>query len=81
MLSRLRMSIDDALEEYEHFADHIFGHPRKFSVRGPVPFPRDKYNSKRLVEVINSVVSRQLCGRKSLLGRNHFASHDRMCKT
>jgi hypothetical protein len=81
MLSRLRMSIDDAIEEYEHLAGYIFGHPRIFSVRGPIFFPRDKYNPRRVVDVIEHVVSTRLCGKVPLLGQNPFASHERMCKT
>ncbi|KAH8684210.1 acyl transferase/acyl hydrolase/lysophospholipase [Tricladium varicosporioides] len=81
MLSRLRMSTDSAIEEYEHLAGYIFGHPRIFSIRGPIPFPRDKYNSKRVVDVFEHVVSTRLCGKRPLMGQNLFASHERMCKT
>ena len=81
MLSRLRMSVDEAIEEYEHLAGYIFGHPRLFSIRGPIPFPRDKYSSKRVVDVIQDVVLSRLCGRDASIGQDLFASHGRMCKT
>jgi hypothetical protein len=79
MLSRLRMSVDEAIEEYERLAGFIFGHPRIFSIRGPIPFPRDKYSSKRVVEVVQHVVLSRLCG--TSMGQDLFASHERMCKT
>jgi hypothetical protein len=81
MLSRLRMSVDEAIEEYEHLAGFIFGHPRIFSIRGPIPFPRDKYSSKRVVDVVQQVVLSRLCGKDPSMGQDLFASHERMCKT
>ncbi|RDW58614.1 hypothetical protein BP6252_13090 [Coleophoma cylindrospora] len=81
MLGRLRMSVDDTIEEYEDLAGYIFGHPRLFSIRGPILFPRDKYDARRVVDVIEHVVSKHLCGKTPLLIQNPFASHERMCKT
>jgi hypothetical protein len=75
------MTVDDAIEEYENLAGFIFGHPRIFSIRGPIPFPRDKYSSKRVVDVIQHVVLSRLCGRDPAIGQDLFSSHERMCKT
>jgi hypothetical protein len=81
MLSRLRMNVDDTIEEYERLAGFIFGHPRIFSIRGPIPFPPDGYSSKQVVEVIQHVVLSRLCGKDPSMGQDLFASHQRMCKT
>jgi hypothetical protein len=59
MLSRLRMTVDDCLTEYETFGETIFGHPRWWSIRGPLPFPRDKYNAQRIVDAVSDVVGRR----------------------
>jgi hypothetical protein len=59
MLSRLRMTVDDCLTEYETFGETIFSHPRWWSVRGPLPAPRDKYNAQRIIDAVNDVVSRR----------------------
>jgi len=81
MLSRLRMPIDEALAEYEVLGGYIFGHPRIFSIRGPVLFPRDKYSDERFVEVVKQVVDKRLPRNKTQIGDHLFMSHERMCKT
>ena len=57
----------------------VFGHGRTFSIRGPIPFPRDKYSEKRFVEVVKHVVNSRLP--KQAFGDHLFISHERMCKT
>lgn len=85
MLSRLRMSVDDAMEEYENLAGYVFGHPRLFSIRPslrrPIPLLRDKYSGKRVVTVVNGVVKDRLSKKAADLGYDLFSSHERMCKT
>jgi hypothetical protein len=41
MLSRLRMNVEDCIEEYLRFGGHVFGHPRSISI----PFFRPKYDN------------------------------------
>ena len=57
LLSRLRLSVQDALHIYENLARDIFGKPRLFSIRGPVPWPCAKHNHRRLEQAIKKVVS------------------------
>lgn len=59
MLGRLRMTVDDCLAEYETFGEKIFGRPRWWSVRGPLPFPTDKYNAQNIVDAVGDVVKRR----------------------
>ncbi|KAL9619199.1 MAG: hypothetical protein Q9160_006134 [Pyrenula sp. 1 TL-2023] len=79
LLGRLRLSVDDAIKEYEIMGEIVFGHGRIFSIRGPIPFPRDKYSGKRFVEVVKHVVNTRLP--KQAYGDHLFISHERMCKT
>ena len=55
MLSRLRMSVDECLEEYEALGDKIFGHPRPFPNKGLM---WHKFDHKRLEEAIREVTSK-----------------------
>jgi len=59
MLSRLRMTIDDCIDEYANMGERIFGNPRTFSLRGPIPWTREKYDEKKLEAVIKDVVKRR----------------------
>ncbi|KAI9649163.1 hypothetical protein NHQ30_001730 [Ciborinia camelliae] len=59
MLSRLRMNIDDCIQEYENLGQRIFGQPRKFSMRGPIPWNQEKYDHHKLEEVVKDVVRRR----------------------
>jgi hypothetical protein len=81
MLGRLRMGIDECIEEYEKFGGDIFGHPRWASIRGPVPFPRDKYSGQRLQKVVEEVVARRLPPGQLLVGAGNFSSAPALCKT
>lgn len=75
------MPIDEALKEYETFGQRIFGHPRIFSIRGPIFFPRDKYDDDRLVEVFKEAIDKRQHKRKMYGGDLFFMSNERMCKT
>ncbi|KAA8568084.1 hypothetical protein EYC84_008495 [Monilinia fructicola] len=59
MLSRLRMNIDDCIQEYENLGKEVFAHPRIFSIRGPIPFKRGKFDHRKLEKVIKDVVERR----------------------
>lgn len=55
MLSRLRMSVDECIEEYEALGEKIFGHPR------PIPNGATlwhKFDCKVLEKVIRDVTKR-----------------------
>ncbi|OCL08373.1 FabD/lysophospholipase-like protein [Glonium stellatum] len=81
ILGRLRMGIDECIEEYEKFGGEIFGHPRWASIRGPIPFLRDKYSGERLQNVIEDVVARRLPPHQLLVGAGNFSSAPALCKT
>jgi hypothetical protein len=81
MLSRLRMGVDEALAEYETLSDEIFGHPRLFSWRGPIPWNAAKFSGKRMSHTINNVVLRRLTKRQLDVGGDSFSSTPRLCKT
>jgi len=55
MLSRLRMTVDDCLQEYEALGGKIFGHPRPFSIKGVL---WHKFNHRRLKKAVKQVTSR-----------------------
>ncbi|KAF7853605.1 uncharacterized protein EAF02_011910 [Botrytis sinoallii] len=59
MLSRLRMNSDDCIQEYENLGEKIFGQPRKLSMRGPIPWNREKYDHRKLEESIKDVLKRR----------------------
>jgi hypothetical protein len=50
------MSVDEALDRYECLAGDIFGHPRLFSIRGPLPWWRPKHGSRRFENVLRKVI-------------------------
>ena len=55
MLSRLRMTVDDCIEEYKSLGGQIFGHPRWMAIGG---FPWHRYSAKVLQDVIRGVTTR-----------------------
>jgi len=59
MLSRLRMSVDDCLTEYETLSEQVLGKPRYFSMRGPVPWFRAKYSAANLENAVKMMVQRK----------------------
>jgi len=80
MLSRLRMPVDECLDEYQTMADKAFGKPRFFSMRGPIYWPkRPKYDSRVLDQAILDLVER----RQALVRRwcKDFHSPPDMCRT
>lgn len=75
------MPIDEALDAYENLGGSVFGHPRIFSIRSPLWFPRDKYSEKQLIEVVKDVVEKRHPSKKTQMRDHLFMSHERMCKT
>lgn len=74
MLGRLRMSVKHAMEEYEKLAGDIFGHPRWASVRGPIPWLRDKYDGRTVQRAVEDVVERRMHISEREIGAGGFNS-------
>lgn len=81
MLGRLRMGIDQCLEEYETFGGEIFGHPRWFSMRGPLPSLKEKYDGRRLRKAVEDVVEHRSSPEQKAVGAGYFGSAKELCKT
>lgn len=79
MLGRLRMSIDDCIDEYETLGPKVFAHPRWFHLKSPLFWPRDKYDHRSLEKAIREVIDR----RSSFVygGDKSFASDENRCRT
>ena len=75
MLSRLRMSVDECIEEYKSLGQKVFGHPRPFCKGG---FPWHKFDHKALEEAVQTVTARY--GEESEFGII-FPSNEDLCRT
>jgi hypothetical protein len=75
MLSRLRMSVDDCLYEYERLAGKIFGKPRPLAL-GAILW--HKYSGKKLEKAIKDVTRRH--GNIHPFGCN-FSLDEDLCRT
>lgn len=75
MLSRLRMSVDECIEEYKSLGQRVFGHPRPLSLKGLI---WHKYNHKVLEEVVRSVTARYKEESEFEVG---FPSAEELCRT
>lgn len=80
MLSRLRMNSDDCIQEYESLGENIFGQPRKLSMRGPIPWNREKYDHRKLEESIKDVVKRRDWKEDQIADSMYPSNKDR-CRT
>ncbi|KAL8992576.1 MAG: hypothetical protein Q9169_006992 [Polycauliona sp. 2 TL-2023] len=76
MLSRLRMTVDDCINEYKTLGQKIFGNPRPLAF-GAVMW--HKFDYKVLEEVIKSVTRRH--SEKSEVDVLHFPSDEDLCRT
>lgn len=81
MLGRLRMSVDDCMLEYEKLSDDIFGHPRWASVKGPIPWLRDKYDGETIQKAVEDVISRRMSPEERKAGAGSFNSPPGLCRT
>jgi hypothetical protein len=57
MLSRLRMSVADCLQQYEVVGGKVFGEPRKVSILG---WPHNRYHKAPLVKAIQDIVAQRV---------------------
>lgn len=81
MLSRLRMDVDDAIDEFIKLAGDIFGRPRMFSLRGPIICPRPKYDYHVLERAVGQLLDARLPKLRYNMGGPKFPSNPEMCKT
>jgi hypothetical protein len=89
MLSRLRMNIDDCIAEYTELGQRIFGNQsqwfytqrRIFSLRGPIPWNREKYDHRKLESAVQEVVNKRLHVSKDRAAGHMFPSHESRCRT
>lgn len=81
MLGRLRMSVDDCMREYEKLSDDIFGHPRWASVKGPIPWLRDKYDGETIQKAVEDVINRRMSPEERKAGAGSFNSPPGLCRT
>lgn len=81
MLSRLRMSVGACIREYESLSKDIFSHPRKMCIRGPIFWPKDKYDGKRIEKAVQDVVSRRMAVSQREVGAGNFNSPPGLCRT
>jgi len=76
------MTVDECIENFIKYAHEIFSHPRIFSIKGPIFWPRAKYNSQALERAVNAVVKQYEQDKDgSIWRRNSFAAVDDHCKT
>jgi hypothetical protein len=75
MISRLRMTIDDCLEEYKTLGSDVFGKPRPFTMKTMM---WDKFNWKRLHRAIEDVTLRH-CENPRVTTK--WPSPDDLCRT
>jgi hypothetical protein len=81
MLGRLRMNVDECIEDYKTMGGIIFGRPRLFSMRGPLPANRSKYDHEKLKGAVEAVVNQRLVGHGDHLGDHTFPSSQERCRT
>lgn len=78
MLARLRMNVDECLNEYTELAKEVFGKHRWASYRfSPFFWLCAKYSGKRLEAVVNKVVRDHLREGEG----DCFAMNPYMCRT
>jgi hypothetical protein len=81
MLGRLRMNIDDCIEDYETLGEKVFGHSRWFHLRSPLFWVRDKYNHRVLQDVVRKVVRERVPKVATFPGGQNFAFDENRCRT
>ncbi len=64
------------------YATEVFSHPRVFSLRGPIPWLRPKYDRRTLEKAIRTVVKQYESDKNgSMWRRSTFAAFEDHCKT
>jgi hypothetical protein len=80
MLGRLRMSIEDCIEEYERLAESVFAHPRTVSLGRPIPWLRDRLSGPGLQNAIEDI-TRRYSPKCSSLESFNFSFPPGLCRT
>ncbi|KAL8700206.1 MAG: hypothetical protein Q9201_005575 [Fulgogasparrea decipioides] len=82
MLGRLRMNVDDCIEEYETLGGKVFGRSRWFHIRSIPPFwlPREKYNHRTLESVTQNLIDRRIPKIGRFPGGKTFAFDENRCR-
>lgn len=75
------MDVDDTIEEFKRLAAAIFGKPRIFSIRGPIIYPRPKYDYHILERAVREVLDTRLPKLRHHIGGQQFPSNPEMCRT
>ena len=75
MLSRLRMSVDECIEEYKNLGQKVFGHPRRFALKGLI---WHKYDYRVLEKVVRDVTARY---KEESEFEVSFPSGEELCRT
>ena len=70
------MTVDECIETYENLAGRVFGQPRRLHIRNCL-WPKDKYNSQILEDVIEEIVAQREGSRIALFPQ----SKEGMCRT
>ena len=81
LLGRLRMNVNACIHEYNKLSKDIFGSPRLASIRGPIPWPRDKYDGETIQKAVQDVISRRMSKAERQVGAGNFNSPPGLCKT
>jgi hypothetical protein len=81
MFGRLQMNVHDAKIAFSKYSADVFDHPRFFSFRGPLPWPRDTYATKRVDAAIKECVKEREPDHTRPWKQDTFASPDDPCKT
>lgn len=59
MLSRLRMNVEECLEEFQTMLDNVWSQRRTFSIRSYTFMPREKYSHEALERALKDMVKRK----------------------
>jgi hypothetical protein len=73
------MSVDDAILEFIAAMEQVFGKPRIFSMRGPIPWKRARYDEELLRDIVKNIVDRRLPSSSD--GHEKFDSNPELCRT
>ncbi|KAI1477086.1 hypothetical protein K445DRAFT_8492 [Daldinia sp. EC12] len=60
MLGRLRMTVDEALRQYETFGNNVFGKGRRCHIRSRFWFPRAKYSSEKAMLAFREIIHKSM---------------------
>ena len=59
MLSRLRMNVEECLDEFQTLLDNVWSQHQTFSIRSYTFWPREKYSHEALELALKDMVKRK----------------------